>query len=430
MMSSIYVCQQCGKTYPKWQGKCDNCEAWSSLSQETMMKKSGSRSHLSNVTATTLSAVKREKVARMSTGIADFDLVLGGGIVPGSIILLGGEPGIGKSTILLQMAAHVKETVYITGEESLEQVSIRADRLSIKADIEMVQETDIDSIIDYLEKRRPKVAIIDSIQTMLSTDYPGVAGSIVQVRSSAQRLQILAKSSGIAIVLVGHVTKEGTIAGPRTLEHIVDVVLSFEGDAFQNSRILRGLKNRFGATNEVAILEMTEKGLVPVLNPSALFLTSHPESVPGSVVTAVLEGKRPILVEVQALTVITSFGYPKRTASGLDVNRLNILIAVLQRRAGLDLSNVDVYVNIVGGIRVQDPAIDLAVCIAIASTLINRPLAKEYVVLGEVGLLGEVRAVARQKERLVEAKKLGFSKSINATAVADAIARLLPGNQE
>ena len=430
MASSIYVCQQCGKTYPKWQGRCDECEAWSSLSQETVMKKSGQRSHLSNVTSITLSAVKREKVIRMTTGIPDFDLVLGGGVVPGSIILLGGEPGIGKSTILLQIAAHVKETVYITGEESLEQVSIRADRLNIKTDIEMVQETDIDSIIAYLETRRPKVAIIDSIQTMLSTDYPGVAGSIVQVRSSAQRLQILAKSSGIAIVLVGHVTKEGTIAGPRTLEHIVDVVLSFEGDAFQNSRILRGLKNRFGATNEVAIMEMTEKGLVPVLNPSALFLSLHPESVPGSVVTAVLEGKRPILVEVQALTVITSFGYPKRTASGIDVNRLNILIAVLQRRAGLDLSNVDVYVNIVGGIRVQDPAIDLAVCIAIASTLSNRPLAKEYVVLGEVGLLGEVRAVARQKERLVEAKKLGFSKSINAVTVADAIARLLPGSQK
>ncbi len=350
--------------------------------------------------------------------------------MPGSIMLLGGEPGIGKSTILLQMAEHVQDTAYITGEESLEQVSIRADRLDVKTDIEMVQETDIDSIISYLESRRPKVAIIDSIQTMLSTDFPGVAGSIVQVRSSAQRLQILAKSSGIAIILVGHVTKEGTIAGPRTLEHIVDVVLSFEGDAFQNSRILRGLKNRFGATNEVAILEMTEKGLIPVLNPSALFLSTHPESVPGSVVTAVLEGRRPILVEVQALTVITSFGYPKRTASGLDVNRLNILIAVLQRRAGLNLSNMDVYVNIVGGIRVQDPAIDLAVCIAVASGVTNRPLAKEYVVLGEVGLLGEVRVVARQKERLVEAKKLGFSKSINATTVADAIARLLPKDKK
>ncbi len=421
----IYVCQQCGKTYSKWQGRCDECGSWSSLVEEAVVGK-GSRSKTSSthLSATPLSAVKRENSARFSTGIKDFDLVLGGGVVPGSIILLGGEPGIGKSTILLQTAANVAGTTYITGEESLEQVSLRADRLGITSDVGLIQETDIDAIISYLEQAKPPLAIIDSIQTVLSGDYPGVAGSIVQVRTAAQRLQILAKSTGVPIIIVGHVTKEGTIAGPRTLEHIVDVVLSFEGDAFQTSRIVRGLKNRFGATNEVAILEMTELGLKPVLNPSALFLSDQAESVPGSVVTSILEGRRPLLVEVQALTVPTSFGYPKRTAVGIDLNRLNILVAVLQRRAGLKLESVDVYINIVGGIRVQDPGADLAICVAIASSFLNKAMSKDYIVVGEVGLLGEIRPVSRQKDRIVEAKRLGFSKVLNTKNVKEALGRL------
>ncbi len=426
MPNSIFVCQQCGKTYSKWQGRCDNCGAWSSFVEETFVSgKSGGKSHPSKIEATPLSAVSRERKDRIKTGQADFDQVLGGGIVPGSIILLGGEPGIGKSTILLQAAAHIKGTVYITGEESLEQVSLRADRLHIKSPIGLIQEIDMDAIISFIETHKPALVIIDSIQTVISPDYPGVAGSIVQVRTAAQRFQMLAKSSGIPIILVGHVTKEGTIAGPRTLEHIVDVVLSFEGDAFQSSRIMRGLKNRFGPTNEVAILEMTEAGLKSVDNPSALFLSERPESVPGSVVTAILEGRRPLIVEVQALTVPTNFGYPKRTAVGFDTNRLNVLVAVLQRRAGLKLETLDIYVNVVGGIRLADPGADLAICLAIASSVTNHTLPKEYVAVGEVGLLGEIRPVSRHKDRLVEAKRLGFSKNINATSVKDAIGRLL-----
>ncbi len=425
-LSTMYVCQQCGNTSPKWQGRCDSCGAWNSYVEEQVIgKKSHSKTVHNSLVATPLSQVKRQDSARFSTGIADFDQVLGGGIVPGSIILLGGEPGIGKSTILLQIAANVSGALYVTGEESLQQLSLRADRLSVKADINLIQETDIDAIIAFVEQAKPRLVIIDSIQTVLSTDYPGVAGSVVQVRTAAQRLQILAKSTGVAIIVVGHVTKEGTIAGPRTLEHIVDVVLSFEGDAFQTSRILRGLKNRFGATNEVAILEMTEKGLKTVENPSALFLSTRAENVPGSVVTAILEGRRPLIIEVQALTVPTSFGYPKRTAVGLDLNRLNILVAVLQRRASLRLESSDVYVNIVGGVRLQDPGADLAVCLAIASSLLNKTMPKEYVAVGEVGLLGEIRAASRQKDRLVEAKRLGFTKSINAATVEDAIERLL-----
>lgn len=424
--TSMFVCQQCGKTYSKWQGRCDNCDAWSSLVEEAIIKTSGSARAVSKIAATPLFQVSRESKKRTSTGLKDFDQVLGGGIVAGSIILLGGEPGIGKSTILLQTAANIAGTVYITGEESLEQVGLRADRLGIKSDMQLVQETDIDAIIAYLESTKPPLAIIDSIQTVLSSDYPGVAGSVVQVRSAAQRLQMLAKGSSIPIIIVGHVTKEGTIAGPRTLEHIVDVVLSFEGDAFQSSRILRGLKNRFGATNEVAILEMTELGLKSVENPSALFLSDTPESVPGSVVTAVLEGRRPLLVEVQALTVPTSFGYPKRTAAGIDINRLNILVAVLQRRAGLKLEGSDIYVNVVGGMRLQDNGADLAICLAIASAFTNTALPKEYIAIGEVGLLGEIRAVSRQKDRMLEAKHLGYTKTIMTKTVSEAISRLMP----
>jgi len=384
-------------------------------------KKSGARS----ATPTPLHSVSRQKLDRISCGNAEIDQVLGGGIVPGSIVLLGGEPGIGKSTLLMQISGCIEGALYITGEESLDQVSSRADRLKIKTNINLLQETDLDIIISTIESVKPALVIIDSIQTVVDSNYPGAAGSIVQVRSGAGRLQMVAKSTGVPIILVGHVTKEGTIAGPRTLEHIVDVVLSFEGDAYQNSRVLRGVKNRFGATNEVAILSMTEHGLESVKNPSSLFLSDQPESVPGSAISAILEGKLPLLVEVQALTVPTSFGYPKRTAVGMDMNRLQILVAVLQRRAGLHLESHDVYVNVVGGIKTSDPGLDLAVCLAIASSLINRPLPASTVFIGEVGLLGEIRSVNKQPERFKEAKKLGFLHTVTTRNLLEALDKVL-----
>lgn len=427
--STIFVCQQCGKTYSKWQGRCDNCDAWSSLVEDVVVTKRGSAKSSGSTTSpkpTLLTEINRQNSTRLLTGIKDFDQVLGGGIVPGSIILLGGEPGIGKSTLLLQTAAQISGTVYVTGEESLDQIGLRADRLGIRSDLSLIQETDADAVVAFIEHNKPKLVIIDSIQTMMSGDFPGVAGSIVQVRSCAQKFQMVAKSTGVPIILVGHVTKEGTIAGPRTMEHIVDVVLSFEGSMLENSRLLRGVKNRFGPTNEVGILAMAEKGLESVANPSALFLSEEESGIPGSAVTCLLEGRRPLLIEVQALTVPTTFGYPRRTAVGIDLNRLQILVAVLQRRADLKLESSDVYVNVVGGIRAHDPAIDLAVCLAIASSFFNKALPSKIVAIGEVGLLGEIRPVSRQSDRLNEAKKLGYSKTVVARHILDAIGKTLP----
>lgn len=425
--SIVFVCQQCGKTSSKWQGKCESCGAWNSFVEEVISGNKTSRGNQhSSASPVSLNEVSRSPLARIKTGQQEVDQVLGGGVVPGSLVLLGGEPGIGKSTLLLQVASEVEGTLYISGEESLEQISVRADRLKIKNNIKALQETDLDIIIATVLEHKPKIVIIDSIQTIADPNLPGVPGSIVQVRGAAQRFQTMAKTHGIAIILVGHVTKEGTIAGPRTLEHIVDVVLSFEGDAFQSSRILRGVKNRFGATNEVSIFNMTETGLETVKNPSALFLSEHPILVPGCAVTSIMEGRRPILVEIQALTVSSGFGYPKRTTVGYDMNRLNIIIAVLQRRVGLRLDSMDVYVNVVGGIKVQDPGADLAVALAITSALYDVSINREYVLIGEIGLLGEIRPVAKQIDRLKEAKRLGFSKAVSANTVKDAISRVLP----
>lgn len=423
----IYVCQQCGKTSSKWLGKCIDCGAWNSYVEEVTAGRSSRVSKAQPANPTPLSMVSRQQLTRISTGNVDVDQVLGGGVVPGSILLLGGEPGIGKSTLLMQIAGYIKNTLYVTGEESLDQVSARADRLKVKENVNLLQATDLDVIIATVERHKPSIVIIDSIQTVVDSNYPGSAGSIVQVRGGASRLQSVAKSTGVPIILVGHVTKEGTIAGPRTLEHIVDVVLSFEGDAFQNSRVVRGIKNRYGATNEVAILSMTNHGLESVKNPSALFLSDSPESVPGSAISSVLEGRQPLLVEVQALTVPTSFGYPKRTAVGIDLNRLQILVAVLQRRAGLHLESHDVYVNVVGGIRTTDPGLDLAVCLAIASSLLDQVLPQGTVFIGEVGLLGEIRAVTKQSERFKEAKKIGFLHTVNTKNLVEALNKVFKG---
>lgn len=426
-MPTIFVCQQCGKTSPKWQGHCESCGAWNSYSEEAVITAKKGMRKTSQVATTPISlkSVVNTKIARISTGNKEVDQVLGGGIVAGSLVLLGGEPGIGKSTLLLQIAAHVSDALYISGEESLEQIAERARRLNISTDMALLQETDMSAIAAVIESTKPSLVVIDSIQTVVNSEFPSAAGSIVQVRGGAMLFQNIAKSTGVPIVLVGHVTREGTIAGPRTLEHIVDVVLSFEGDTFHNARILKGIKNRFGATNEVAILSMDENGLESVANPSALFLSQKAESVPGSAVTCILEGNRPLLLEVQALTVLTSFGYPKRTAVGMDLNRLQILIAVLQRRANLKLESSDVYVNVVGGLRLADPSADVAICLAIASSFLNKSLPKHLMAIGEVGLLGEIRNVARQQNRLTEAKRLGFGETVSAKTVKDALQQYL-----
>lgn len=362
-----------------------------------------------------LAEVATRKLPRMDTKIAEVNQVLGGGMVPGSIILLSGDPGIGKSTLVLQLAAHIAEkrpVLYVSGEESTNQIKLRADRLGISAEnLELLSETSADSIAATIEHGEYGFVIIDSIQTMAADALTGVAGSVGQITASAQILQRVAKQNHIAMVIIGHVTKEGSIAGPKVLEHLVDVVLYLEGDRYGTFKALRGIKNRFGSTSEVGIFEMQEKGLIPVPNPSAALLAERQEA-PGSVVLATLEGTRPILVEVQALVAKSPFGYPKRTASGFDLNRLNVLVAVLTKRAGLNLSDQDIYVNIIGGLKITEPAADLAIILAIASAFKNKPVAHNLIAFGEVGLSGEIRSVSNVSGRLAEAKKLGFQYAI------------------
>jgi DNA repair protein RadA/Sms len=361
---------------------------------------------------TEISNVEAGPTSRIKTDIPEFDQVLGGGIVPGSLILLGGDPGIGKSTIILQVASKIPDTLYISGEESERQIQMRADRLGIKKGIGLAAETNIDVVISTILSEKPQLAVIDSVQTMYSADIPGTPGSVSQLSLCASKLMNCAKENHIAIILIGHVTKEGNIAGPRVLEHLVDVVLYLEGDRFGSFRILRGVKNRFGSTNETGIFEMKEGGLEAVKNPSELMIAERAHQSSGSVIFPAMEGTRPLLVEIQSLTSATSFGYPKRTASGFDLNRLNLLGAVLQKRAGLNISTQDIYLNIAGGISVREPAADLAVAIAIASSFKNKPIPEDTVVFGEVGLAGEVRSVNNIEKRLLEAAKLGFKKAV------------------
>lgn len=441
----IFVCSDCGEEYAKWSGKCLNCGEWNTLREMRIKKQEvRNKNNTNNKPAeiVNLDKVECKDFRRISTQIGEFDRVLGGGIVPGTVILLGGDPGIGKSTLVLQLASNltnvhlrgVHSVLYISGEESPQQIKIRADRLNIKTNnLHLLSETDIDAIINQIQNPNVKcqfkskcqmsnssnklqasykLIIIDSIQTMYDSNYPSTPGSIVQVRECALKLQQLAKSLHISIILVGHVTKEGNMAGPRTLEHLVDVVLYLEGERYHNTRILRGVKNRFGAVDEIGVFEMTQKGLEELINPSKLFLAERSENVPGSVVTSTMEGTRPFLVEIQALTSTTNFGYPKRTASGFDLNRLNLLVAVLQKRAGLKLGNQDIYVNVVGGFRIKDPGVDLAVCTAITSAYLNKPIDSKTCLFGEVGLSGEIRTVNFAKKRQEEAKRLGFNKIV------------------
>jgi DNA repair protein RadA/Sms len=419
----IYSCTNCEAQFPKWQGRCPECGKWGTVELGVRDEGLGFRDKLKEIPegkTVEFGKLKNSVNNRLMTGIEEFDRILGGGIVSGSLILLGGDPGIGKSTLVLQIAEKIKDSVlYVSGEESAQQVKLRLDRLGLTGkNIDFLAEENVEVINKTLLKNKPKLAIIDSIQTVATSEAPNEAGSITQVKASCVKFLEIAKKENIPIILVGHVTKEGQVAGPRALEHLVDVVLYLEGDQYHELRLLRGAKNRFGSTNEVGIFEMQDKGLVEVKNPSEIFLANR-SSNSGSCIAAVLEGKRIFLIEVQALVTKTVFGYPVRKSSGFDNNRLQMLVAVLSKRAKLPLGSQDIHVNVVGGLKIKEPAIDLAVCLAIVSAFADKPLQKDLAAIGEVGLGGEIRTVSRLKERIKEAKKLGFSHILSNNEAKD-----------
>ena len=415
---TLYACTECGGQAPKWQGQCPHCGAWNTL-VETLATPAPARFESvagARSTVTPLAAVKARASSRIATGLEEFDRVLGGGLVAGGVILLGGDPGIGKSTLLLQAGAALgaaHRTLYVTGEESAEQIALRAQRLGlVNAPIDLLAEVQLEAIVAAINATSPEIVVIDSVQTVYTEALASAPGSVAQVRECAAQLTRLAKQRGIVVLFVGHVTKEGAIAGPRVLEHIVDTVLYFEGDPHSSFRLVRAIKNRFGAANELGVFAMTERGLRGVSNPSALFLSQHAEGVAGSAVVATLEGSRPLLVEVQALVDPAQGGMPRRLAVGLDGQRLALLLAVLHRHGGVETGGYDVFVNAVGGVRILEPAADLAVLMAVCSSIRNRPLPHKTLVFGEVGLAGEVRPVQRGQERIREAAKLGFERFI------------------
>jgi DNA repair protein RadA/Sms len=413
-----YVCQSCGYVSPRWIGKCPNCSEWNSFVEEapSPIKASRKTGVPSKIAPVTLDQIEKEEVPRVKTTLNEFDRVLGGGLVPGSLILLGGDPGIGKSTLMMQMAIALRDqtVLYVTGEESVRQIKIRADRLdvSLAKNILILAETNLDLILDVIESAPPDIVIVDSIQTMFRPGLESAPGSVSQVRESAALLLRLAKTRGIPIFLVGHVTKEGVIAGPKVIEHMVDTVLQFEGEAHYAYRILRALKNRFGSTNEIGIFEMHDTGLREVLNPSEIFLSERHYGTSGSTVVASIEGSRPILVEVQALVTPTNYGMPQRTCTGFDYRRLALLLAVLEKRAGMNLGQQDVFVNVAGGIRIDEPAVDLGIAASIASSLRDISVDSSSVAVGEIGLGGEIRTIAQIEKRVHEAAKLGFKRII------------------
>lgn len=413
---TVFFCQNCGHEETKWFGQCPMCKEWNTFVEEKVIASSVSASVKTDrdieKKIVALSQVNTDEQKRFQTGMKELDRVLGGGIVPGSLVLVGGDPGIGKSTLLLQVCqklAKERQVLYISGEESQAQIKLRANRMGNFSDnMKLFCETNLGTIRDVIEKKQPEFVVIDSIQTMYSEEVASAPGSVSQVRESTNVFMQLAKGLGITIFIVGHVTKEGTVAGPRVLEHMVDTVLYFEGDRHASYRILRGVKNRFGSTNEIGVFEMRQNGLVEVENPSEYMLSGKPENASGSVVACSIEGTRPLLIEIQALVCDTNFGMPRRTATGTDYNRVNLLMAVLEKRIGLHLANCDAYVNIAGGIRMNEPAIDLGIVMAIVSSYKNRPVDERMIVFGEVGLSGEVRAVNMPEQRVAEAKKLGF----------------------
>ena len=415
---TAFFCQECGYESPKWMGQCPGCKQWNTFVEETAVTGQGKTAGVGNVVRKAadpipLSQVEIHEEERLCTGIKELDRVLGGGIVGGSLTLVGGDPGIGKSTLLLQVCrnlAQKTQVLYISGEESLKQIKLRAQRIGAFSDrLLLLCETNLDVIRQTIEKRRPDVVIIDSIQTMFHEEVASAPGSVSQVREATGVFLQIAKGLGVSIFIVGHVTKDGSVAGPRVLEHMVDTVLYFEGDRHASYRILRGVKNRFGSTNEIGVFEMREEGLAEVANPSEFMLNGRPEGASGSVVACSMEGTRPILIEIQALVCKSSFGLPRRTAAGTDTNRVNLLMAVLEKRLGVHLSDSDAYVNIAGGIKMNEPAIDLGILLAIVSSYRDIVIDDKTLVFGEVGLSGEVRAVSMAEQRVHEARKLGFT---------------------
>lgn len=422
---TVFFCQNCGYESAKWMGQCPGCREWNSFVEETVSQ--GAKKSSGQATAGSpggragkpvkLSEIDIREDNRVKTGMDELDRVLGGGVVQGSMVLVGGDPGIGKSTLLLQVCKLLSDLghkiLYISGEESLQQIKMRARRIGeFNENLRLLCETNLETISTTIENEKPEAVIIDSIQTMYNEEVSSAPGSVSQVRESTGILMKIAKGSGISVFIVGHVTKDGSVAGPRVLEHMVDTVLYFEGDRHASYRILRSVKNRFGSTNEIGVFEMQERGLVEVKNPSQVMLNGRPTDASGTVVVCSLEGTRPILIEIQALVTKTNFGLPRRTSVGIDYNRVNLLMAVLEKRAGLPLSSYDAYVNIAGGIRMNEPAADLGIVMAIASSYKNKPVSEDAIVFGEVGLSGEVRAVTMPEQRVAEAKKLGFKTCI------------------
>lgn len=426
--STVFFCQNCGFESAKWMGQCPGCREWNTFVEEQVstaaLKKNGTQGSTARQKPAVLSEITMEKEDRISTGMQELDRVLGGGVVAGSLTLVGGDPGIGKSTLLLQVCRNFSDAgakvLYISGEESLKQIKMRAERIgSFNDNLLLLCETNLSLIEDTIRSQKPQIVIIDSIQTMYSEDVSVAPGSVSQVRESTALFLQLAKGLGVSIFIVGHVTKEGTVAGPRVLEHMVDTVLYFEGDRYASYRILRSVKNRFGSTNEIGVFEMREEGLTEVRNPSEYMLNGRPKDACGCVVACTVEGTRPLMVEMQALVCHSNFGIPRRQATGVDFNRVNLLMAVLEKRLGLQMSGCDAYVNLAGGIRIQEPAVDLGMVMAIVSSFKNRPVDESTVVFGEVGLSGEVRAVSLAEQRLQEAVKLGFTTCVMPKANAD-----------
>ncbi len=429
----VYFCQNCGYESSKWLGQCPACKEWNTFVEETVDKSQEKDTRVaSSVTPVPLSEISATPGDRFTTHSKEFDRVLGGGIVPGSLVLIGGDPGIGKSTLLLQLCRDLsfdqKQILYISGEESLQQIKLRAERMGEFSDsLRLLSETNLSIIKGVIEREKPEVVIIDSIQTMYSEEVGSAPGSVSQVRESTNVLMQIAKGLNITVFVVGHVTKEGTVAGPRVLEHMVDTVLYLEGDRYASYRILRGVKNRFGSTNEIGVFEMRSDGLREVKNPSEFMLSGKPKGASGSVVACSMEGTRPILLEIQALVTKSNFGMPRRTTVGTDLNRLNLLMAVLEKRIGLPLGEYDAYVNIAGGMKITEPAIDLAIVMAIVSSFKDKPVDDKIIAFGEVGLSGEIRSTSSAEQRISEAKKLGFTKCIFPKASVSKDIRAIEG---